>query len=114
MTIHRTRPVIAVALDAVVAPCVATAVTTPGVVAPGAATATVAEPHTERVTVAAPSLDGNLLGDPSEVDVEVQTPASYAMSPERRYPVVYFLAGYDEAASVTLDRARARTARYRR
>ena len=40
------------------------------------ATVTAAEPQTERVTVAAPSLDGNLLGDPSEVEVEVQTPGS--------------------------------------
>jgi enterochelin esterase-like enzyme len=103
MTIHRTRPVAAVAIATLfVAPGVGSAVTT----ATGSsatrptATATVAEPQTERVTVAAPSLDGNLLGDPSEVEVEVQTPGSYATSPERRYPVVYFLAGYDEPASV--------------
>ena len=52
--------------------------------APGGATARVssaaaetpattpsAEPQTERLTVDAPSLDGNLLGDPSEVEIEV-------------------------------------------
>ena len=103
MTIHRTRPVAAVAIATLlVAPGVASAVTTTtgSSATRPTATATVAEPQTERVTVAAPSLDGNLLGDPSEVEVEVQTPGSYATSPERRYPVVYFLAGYDEPASV--------------
>ncbi len=63
-------------------------------------TATAAEPESERVTIPAASLDGNLLGDPSEIEAMVQTPGSYATSPDRRYPVVYFLAGYEEAASV--------------
>ena len=52
------------------------------------------------LTVPAPSLDGNLLGDPSELTVAVQTPASYGTADARRYPVVYYLAGYDEPASV--------------
>jgi enterochelin esterase-like enzyme len=59
-----------------------------------------AEPVIEDLTIAAPSLDGNLLGDRSEVKVSVQTPASYASDPSRHYPVVYFLAGFDEAADV--------------
>lgn len=103
MTVHRTRPVAAVAIATLlVAPGVASAVTTTtgSSATRPAATVTAAEPQTDRLTVAARSLDGNLLGDPSEVDVEVQIPDSYAMSPERRYPVVYFLAGYDEPASV--------------
>ena len=52
------------------------------------------------LTLAAPSLEGNLLGDPSEIDVAVETPASYTTELGRRYPVVYFLAGYGESASV--------------
>jgi enterochelin esterase-like enzyme len=54
----------------------------------------------ESLTLPAPSLDGNLLGDPSEIDVAVQIPASYIADPIRRYPVVYFLAGYDESPTV--------------
>ena len=61
---------------------------------------TLAEPSTEQLTIAAPSLDGNLLGDPSEVDVMVQTPGSYSVQAGRRYPVVYFLGGYGESPAV--------------
>ena len=57
-------------------------------------------PIVEHRTVPAPSLAGNLLGDPAELDVEVQLPASYDTT-DQRYPVVYFLAGYGERASVT-------------
>jgi enterochelin esterase-like enzyme len=41
-----------------------------------------------------------LLGDPSEIEVAVETPASYSTDAARRYPVVYFLAGYDESPAV--------------
>jgi S-formylglutathione hydrolase len=61
---------------------------------------TSASPTLEARTIGAPSLDGNLLGDPSEVDVVVAVPGSYGTDPDRRYPVVYFLAGYDEDASI--------------
>ena len=54
----------------------------------------------ERVTVAAPSLAGNLVGDPTEIDVVVQLPASYEVDADRRYPVVYYLAGFDEPAAI--------------
>ena len=97
MTTHKGLMIAALAL--LLAPGGATALVPSG--APEtAATTPSAEPKTERLTVEAPSLDGNLLGDPSEIEIEVQTPASYATSPGRRYPVVYFLAGYDEGASV--------------
>ena len=66
--------------------------------APVGASAT--EPVRESLTLPAPSLDGNLLGDPSEIDVVVETPASYASQPQQRYPVVYFLSGYDESAAI--------------
>lgn len=54
---------------------------------------------TEWVTVPAPALDGNLLDDPSELRVAVWLPPSYTVS-DRAYPVVYFLAGFQEDASV--------------
>jgi S-formylglutathione hydrolase FrmB len=58
-----------------------------------------AEPTIERMTIAAPSLAGNLVGDPAEIDVAVQLPATYVTS-DVRYPVVYFLHGYDETVAV--------------
>lgn len=44
-------------------------------------------------TVPAPSLAGNLLGDPAEVSVAVLLPPAYTAG-TRRYPTVYFLLGY--------------------
>ena len=64
------------------------------------ATAAPGESQLVSLTVPARSLDGNLLGDPSELTVAVRTPASYDESAEVRYPVVYYLAGYDEPASI--------------
>lgn len=46
------------------------------------------------VRVAAPSLKGNLLGDPSEQNVAVYLPPSYETSPSRRYPTLYLLHGF--------------------
>lgn len=54
---------------------------------------------TEWPTVPAPALAGNLLDDRPELPVAVWLPPSYAVT-HQRYPVVYFLAGYDEAASI--------------
>ena len=48
----------------------------------------------EKVKVHGKSLEGNLEGDSADRDVFVYLPPSYAMSPNRRYPVVYFLHGY--------------------
>jgi S-formylglutathione hydrolase FrmB len=55
-------------------------------------------PASSFVVVPAPSLDGNLLGDPAELEVALWLPPSYGSS-SMRYPVVYFLAGYGETAS---------------
>jgi enterochelin esterase-like enzyme len=80
---------------------VATAATTSATAATTAATSAVTEDSVLRsLTVAAPSLAGNLLGDPAEIDVLVQLPASYDDATDRRYPVVYFLAGFDESAAI--------------
>jgi S-formylglutathione hydrolase FrmB len=51
----------------------------------------------ETATVPAPSFEGNLLGTATERDVYVLLPPSYAMS-DTRYPVIYFLAGFQEQA----------------
>jgi enterochelin esterase-like enzyme len=48
----------------------------------------------ERIKVHGVSLEGNLEGDSPDRDVVVYLPPSYAQSPDRRYPVVYFLHGY--------------------
>jgi enterochelin esterase family protein len=40
------------------------------------------------------ALAGNPLGDPAARRVAVWLPPSYAATPERRYPVIYWLAGY--------------------
>ena len=52
----------------------------------------------ERITVHAPSLEGNLEGDSADRDVFVYLPPSYGSSPEQRYPVVYALHGYSGTA----------------
>jgi enterochelin esterase-like enzyme len=56
-------------------------------------------PVIEQLTIPAPALAGNLLGDPAEVDATIQVPAGAATSGER-YPVVYFLQGFGETPSV--------------
>jgi enterochelin esterase-like enzyme len=48
----------------------------------------------EVVTVHSKSLEGNLEGDAVDRDVVVVLPPSYAKSPHRRYPVIYFLHGF--------------------
>lgn len=48
----------------------------------------------EKITVHGKALEGNLEGDSPDRDVFVHLPASYTSSPNRRYPVVYFLHGY--------------------
>jgi enterochelin esterase-like enzyme len=48
----------------------------------------------EKIKVHGKSLEGNLEGDSADRDVFVYLPPSYATSPNRRYPVVYFLHGY--------------------
>lgn len=46
------------------------------------------------LSIPAPSLKGNLLGDPVEQKVTVYLPPSYESSPSKRYPTVYLLHGY--------------------
>lgn len=46
------------------------------------------------IKVTAPSLKGNLLGDPAEQNVIIYLPPSYATYPEKRYPTVYLLHGF--------------------
>lgn len=58
----------------------------------------------EEVTVPAPSLAGNLLGDPTEREVLVVLPPSYSDG-DHRYPVVYFLDGYGEDVGLFSSRA---------
>ena len=48
----------------------------------------------EKIKVHGKSLEGNLEGDSPDRDVFVYVPPSYATSPNRRYPVIYFLHGY--------------------
>src|SRR5262245_31584752 len=47
------------------------------------------------VKVISQSLKGNLLGDPAVQTIAVYLPPSYESSPQKRYPVVYLLHGYD-------------------
>ncbi len=54
----------------------------------------------EQIKVAGPSLEGNLEGDPTDRDVFVYLPPGYASSPNKRYPVVYYLHGYAVGAAV--------------
>jgi len=48
----------------------------------------------EKIKVHGKSLEGNLEGDSPDRDVFVYLPPTYSTSPNRRYPVVYFLHGY--------------------
>jgi enterochelin esterase-like enzyme len=50
--------------------------------------------NVERIKVHGASLEGNLEGDSPDRDIVVYLPPSYAKSPKRRYPAVYFLHGY--------------------
>jgi enterochelin esterase-like enzyme len=58
----------------------------------------------ERITVHGPSLAGNLEGDSADRTVVVYLPPSYAASPRKRYPVVYFLHGYTRSADYIVER----------
>lgn len=50
-----------------------------------------------RIRVHGVGLEGNLAGDSPDRDVTVYLPPSYAMSPERRYPVLYLLHGFTDS-----------------
>lgn len=55
------------------------------VLSPGSITETV---------IPAPSLSGNLLGDPTEQRMSIYLPSGYSESPDKRYPVLYLLHGF--------------------
>jgi S-formylglutathione hydrolase FrmB len=44
--------------------------------------------------IPAPSLKGNLLGDPTEQAASIYLPPGYESAPTKRYPVIYLLHGY--------------------
>ena len=46
------------------------------------------------IKLSAPSLKGNLLGDPAEQTIAVYLPPSYETSPTKRYPTLYLLHGF--------------------
>jgi S-formylglutathione hydrolase FrmB len=50
-----------------------------------------------RVPVHGTSLEGNLEGDTPDRPVSVYLPSGYDASPDRRYPVVYFLHGFTDS-----------------
>jgi S-formylglutathione hydrolase len=51
----------------------------------------------EVIAVRGPSLEGNLIGDAATREVSVYLPPGYERSPNRRYPVVYFLHGFTDS-----------------
>lgn len=56
--------------------------------------ATAQEGQIIRETVHSPSLEGNLLGDSPNRQVNIYLPPSYDTEPGRYYPVVYLLHGF--------------------
>ncbi len=48
------------------------------------------------LTIPAPSLKENMLGQPAENEIYVILPPSYYQTPEKRYPTLYFLHGYGD------------------
>ena len=71
---------------------------TPAQKAPGRPKAPERPGSMERIVVHGKALEGNLEGDSPDRDVIVYTPVSYATDRNRRYPVVYFLHGYNAHA----------------
>jgi enterochelin esterase-like enzyme len=51
------------------------------------------------IKIDAPSLMGNLVGEPSERTIYVYLPPSYSSS-KKRYPVVYYLPGYGDSSVI--------------
>jgi hypothetical protein len=55
------------------------------------------------VNIPAPSLANNIIGEPTSQPIAVYLPPSYEKETEKRYPVIYFLLGYDEKVSDYLN-----------
>lgn len=53
----------------------------------------------ERIKLHSKALEGNLIGDPVERDVTVYLPPSYALQPEKKFPVLYMLHGFTDTDS---------------
>lgn len=51
------------------------------------------------VTVHSAGLEHNLLGDPADQPVSIVLPSAYAQDAQRRFPVLYFLHGFDDPTS---------------
>ncbi|MDP9421774.1 MAG: esterase family protein [Pseudomonadota bacterium] len=76
-----------------------------GAVVAALATLTTAAPasaRVEKITVHGRSLEGNLQRNSADRTVVVLLPASYDRAKSRRYPVVYFLHGYNSEAEGTV------------
>jgi len=58
--------------------------------------------RTEKITVHGQSLEGNLEKNSADRTVLVLLPPSYDSAPARRYPVIYFLHGYNSEAEGTV------------
>jgi S-formylglutathione hydrolase len=58
------------------------------------------------VTVPAPSLAGNLLGDPAEQETAIYLPRGYQTETSKRYPAVYLLHGIGDTHDVWLQHFR--------
>lgn len=78
---------LAAALALIAVPAAAQNITAPDAVVPEGITV-------EAVMVHGASLEGNLEGNSVQREVMVVLPPSYAASPERHYPVVYYLHGF--------------------
>src|SRR5918911_822283 len=61
-----------------------------------------AQARVEKITVHGRSLEGNLEGNSADRIVLVLLPPSYDAAKARRYPVVYFLHGYNSQAEGTV------------
>jgi S-formylglutathione hydrolase FrmB len=61
-----------------------------------------ASARVEKITVHGKSLEGNLEGNSADRTVMVLLPPSYDTAKNRRYPVVYFLHGYNSEAEGTV------------
>lgn len=64
---------------------------------PSKETAAPIKGRVDRVKVHGASLAGNLMGETDAPEVSIYLPPSYAKDPKRRYPVIYFLHGYNGA-----------------
>ena len=81
------RALIAIALLALAVPAAAQNITAPPPPVPEGITV-------EEIKVHGASLEGNLEGNEVDRQVMVVLPPSYAASPNKRYPVVYYLHGF--------------------